>query len=227
MIDVVCDACERPFQVPDEQAGAKAPCPRCGDIKRIPGQGGPGAAAASATTGAGGAVGAAVGGTDRALAMGLPARDGPEATVLEVRGSVFRSRPVAYALNLLVLLGALAGSVVLALTPATLPFAIGTLLLALVCGFIWARWAVLAHAERLTVTNKRVIFARGLLSKSTIEMLHRTVQDIEIDQTFTDRLLGIGRVSISNAGQEDDEIIIRAVPDPYRIRQVIDAYRVM
>ncbi len=226
MISVVCDACERPFQVPDEQAGGKAPCPRCGDIKRIPGPGSPGAAAQAAGAGGTGAA-AGVGATDRAAAMGLPPRDGPEATVLEVRGSVFRSRPVAYALNLLVLLGAVAGSVVLALTPATLPFAIGTLLLALVCGFVWARWAVLARAERLTVTNKRVIFARGLLSKSTIEMLHRTVQDIEIDQTFTDRLLGIGKVSISNAGQEDDEIIIRAVPDPYRIRQVIDAYRVM
>ncbi len=217
MISVTCDACERPFQVPDEKAGGKAPCPRCGDIKLIP-------------TGAAGVerVGAAAPApADRATGMGLPPRDGPEVSVMEVRGSVFRLRPVAFLLNLAVLASAAAGTVVLALTPATLPFAIPTALLALACGFVWARWAILARAERLTITNKRVVMARGILSKSTIEMLHKTIQDIEVDQTFADRLLGIGKVSISNAGQENDEIIIHAVKDPYRVRSVIDAYRVL
>lgn len=215
MISVVCDACERPFQVPDEKAGGKAPCPKCGDIKLIPGATGTRAPATVAAT------------VDRATAMGLPARDGPEVPVMEVQGSVFRLRPVAFLLNLLVLVAAAAGTVVLALTPATLPFAIPTAIVALGCGFVWARRAILARAERLTITNKRVVMARGILSKSTIEMLHKTIQDIEVDQTFSDRLLGIGKVSISNAGQENDEIVIHAVKDPYRVRSVIDAYRVM
>ncbi len=223
MISVVCDACERPFTVPDDKGGGKAPCPRCGDIKLIPGTGGPatGPGPSAAVSGPRGAV------SDRAAALGLPARDGPELEVMRVRGSTARVRPVAFGLNLLVLVGALAGSVVLALNPATLPFAIGTLVLALVCGFVWARWAILARSERLTITTKRVVFARGILSKSTIEMLHRTLQDIEVEQTFTDRLLGIGTLSISNAGQEDDEIVMRAVRNPYRVREVIDAYRAL
>ena len=221
MISVVCDACERPFEVADEKAGAKAPCPKCGDIKLIPSRAPVGGGSVS------GGVAAGVTTHDRASAMGLPPRDGPEVTVMEVRGSVFRLRPLAFLLNLLVLLAAAAGTVVLALTPATLPFAIPTALLALACGFVWARWAILARAERLTITNKRVVMARGILSKSTIEMLHKTIQDIEVDQTFADRLWGIGKVSISNAGQENDEIIIHAVKNPYRVRSVIDAYRVL
>lgn len=227
MISVTCDACERPFQVPDEKAGGKMPCPKCGDIKLIP-AGAAGVGAGPSGSGSSGvATGAHPGAPDRATSMGLPPRDGPEVSVLEVRGSVFRLRPVAFLLNLAVLVSAASGTVVLALTPATLPFAIPTAVLALACGFVWARWAILARAERLTITNKRVVMARGILSKSTIEMLHKTIQDIEVDQTFADRLLGIGKVSISNAGQENDEIIIHAVKDPYRVRSVIDAYRVL
>ena len=36
MITIECDNCEKPFEVENDQAGAKVPCPECGDVNRVP-----------------------------------------------------------------------------------------------------------------------------------------------------------------------------------------------
>lgn len=219
MITVTCDACEKPFQVAPEKAGTKVPCPACGDIKVIPGiAGGPGSAAGSP-------VGA--GGPDRAAALGLPPALGPETSVLKCHSALFRSRPFA---ALAVFVGAAAGgvgAVVFGINPATWAMAIVCGVVLLACIVIVLAWKVSSWSTRLEVTNKRVIFAKGILSKSTVEMLHRTIQDIEIRQSFSDRLLNVGSITVANASEEDDAILIENVADPYRIRKTIDAYRPM
>lgn len=210
MITVTCDKCDRPFQVSDEQAGRKVPCPACGDIKVIPG-----AAGAPATAGG-----------DRAVGMGLPPATGPEVTVLRARGAAFRTRPLASAGIALVGVAALVGTIGFAVT-AALP-------LAIVCGAAvvgaaatLAYWQLQSWSARLEVTNKRVVFTKGILSKTTVEMLHRTIQDIEIKQSLLDRLLNVGTISIANASEDDDAILLGDVPNPYKVRETIDAYRPM
>ncbi|MGD9690689.1 MAG: PH domain-containing protein [Phycisphaerales bacterium] len=230
MITVNCDACEKPFQVSDDLAGGKAPCPACGDVKRIPAGagGGGGAERASPGDGLGGAGGGGVAAAaDRAASAGLPPTHGPEATVLRAHSAIFKARPLA---AVMVLLGALAGAVgtvVFAITPGALPMAILCAAVLVGCLIIVVCWKLSSWATRLEVTNKRIIFTRGILSKSTVEMLHRTIQDIEIRQTFLDRMLNVGTINIANASEDDDAIVVASVPDPYRIRKAIDVYRPM
>jgi uncharacterized membrane protein YdbT with pleckstrin-like domain len=77
----------------------------------------------------------------------------------------------------------------------------------------------------LTITNKRAIERDGLLKKDISEVLHDDIRNVQTHQTLRQRLLGIGDIGISSAGQEDFEIQVRDVPNPGKIREVIDLYR--
>ncbi len=237
MVTLVCDKCDKPFAVDPAAIGPKATCPYCGDVKVVPGapDGGLGSPPQKGLPHPAGGLGspphqrAEPGSAARA---GLPPRDGPEVTVLVRRPALLRSSPFQV---LALLAGGVGGLVVagwlaVARTPpagsstavvAWVLFAAG-----LVCWIVLAGWKVWTRTERLEITNKRIRLTKGLLARSSVEMLHRSVQDIEIDQSLWQRLLGTGTIRIDNASEENDEIELKDVPGPHQIRDVIDAYRI-
>lgn len=97
-----------------------------------------------------------------------------------------------------------------------LTLGIGTLVL-------WSRHL----GERIHVTNKRTVLRRGLLSKSTTEVLHDHVRNIQVRQSFLNRLLDVGTVGISSAGQEGIEVVAQDIPHPEQVKRTIDYYRPM
>lgn len=123
-----------------------------------------------------------------------------EETLLTVHPSMFRDHPVAFILMLL-------GSLLIVGLP-----------------FLIAWWLRVRHTT-LVVTNKRTTLQRGILSKYTSEVLHAHVRNIQVSQTFGQRLMGVGALAISSAGQSDIEIRIEGVPDPEGIQAMIDKYR--
>jgi len=211
---LTCDRCDKTFDVGAAAAGTKVACPACGDVNVVRGP----------TDGVGGRAGTVAG--DRAAAAGLPPANGPEVSVLRVKGAPFRTRPLSTLALIVVSLAGIAGAGIFGSTGA-LPLAA----LAGACGLAailtLGVWAIASWSSRLEVTNKRVVFTKGLLSKTTVEMLHRTIQDIEIKQSVLDRLLRVGTINIANASEDDDAIVLRDVPDPYRVRATIDVYRPM
>ena len=56
-------------------------------------------------------------------------------------------------------------------------------------------------------------------------VLHDRVQDIQITQTFLQRIWNVGRLGVSSSGEAGIEIEAADLPDPVGIRQIIDAYR--
>lgn len=234
MLTLTCDRCDRSFGVESAAAGAKVACPYCGDIRTVPSPTG-GAAVGStsesglgepstrATVGGGTAAGSGVGG-----GVGLPARDGPEALVMLSKPAMVRSYPLRFG-GLLVgaVLGpALAAWVGVRGTGPGAAVLMWTLLgLGVVALGTIIAWKLWTYSDRLEITTRRVRLTRGLLSRSSVEMLHRTIQDIEIEQTVWQRLLRTGTIRISNAGDEEDDIEIKDVPNPGRIRDLIDRYR--
>jgi uncharacterized membrane protein YdbT with pleckstrin-like domain len=81
--------------------------------------------------------------------------------------------------------------------------------------------------ERIHVTNKRTILRKGLFSKTTTEVLHDHVRNIQVSQSFWNRVFDVGTMGISSAGQEGIEIVARNIPHPEDIKKTIDAYRPM
>lgn len=146
---------------------------------------------------------------------------GPEETLLVVHRAIFRENP----LLLLLLIGIPVAVAVLALAQrseqAVLVAAMGV---ALAAGVFFVMWLV-SRAESLTVTNRRLIYRKGLLSKSTSEVLHHHVRNIQITQSFFERLMGVGKLGVSSAGQADFEIVFKGIRDPQRVKETIDSHR--
>ena len=155
----------------------------------------------------------------------LPPDHGPEQHVITVRPSFWRGRPLS--------------AVVLFAAPMVLPIAVGlftaaswglTLIITGVmlvpCWGTLGVWYVsITLSQSLRVTNKRIEARRGLISRSTNEVLHDHIRNIQVDQSVVDRIVGVGKIGISSAGQDEIEITMEDLPQPSRLAEILDRYR--
>lgn len=218
MIFLTCDRCEKPLEVDDDLAGKKVECPHCGDVNLVPaGTARPKAPPAPAPGGPK---------PGRAEAAGYPPDHGPELPVLKVRPAMLRARPGTF---LTLALGLIGGITLIVLATGTGHLARWVmwpgLVAALACLAVLAVWKVKTMGSALEISNKRSIERRGLFAKATSEVLHDAIRNIQIDQTFWNRVWRVGTIAISSSGTEGVEIQVADVPDPHRIREIIDLYR--
>jgi len=73
----------------------------------------------------------------------------------------------------------------------------------------------------LAVTDHRVIYKSGLLSRHTIEMNRDKVESVDVDQSLLGRILGYGTVIVRGTGGSLEPI--RNIGDPLRFRTHITA----
>lgn len=123
-----------------------------------------------------------------------------EKTLYEENPSMFRNRPVEFVVNCL-------------------------LCLVLVGFVLFLIWWLKCKGTTLTVTNERVRLRRGILSKSITEVWHQDVRNVQLDQTFFQRVFGVGTIGVSSAGQNEIEINVSGIPDPDRVKSLIDHHR--
>lgn len=90
---------------------------------------------------------------------------------------------------------------------------------------IFAVWFVKCKATTLTVTEDRTRLRRGLLSKSITEVWHQDIRNVQLNQTFFQRVFDVGTIGISSAGQGGLEIQVAGIPQPDRVKGLIDQYR--
>ncbi len=80
-------------------------------------------------------------------------------------------------------------------------------------------------ATVLRIYPDRITLARGLVSKCYRDYNPRDVRSIDIDQTFFQRLVGIGDVTISTAASLEGAEHMHSVPNPLAVRDLILAQR--
>jgi uncharacterized membrane protein YdbT with pleckstrin-like domain len=88
-----------------------------------------------------------------------------------------------------------------------------------------AIWWVRTRAVTLTVTGRCTRLQTGLLSRVVKELRHWDVRYIEVSQGFVQRLMNVGTVTISSAAPADAEIVASGIPDPMRVKELINAGR--
>jgi hypothetical protein len=217
MIRLVCDNCEKPLDVGDELAGQKVKCPACGDVNIVP------------VPSVGAAPQPPTDKSDRAASAGYPPAAGDEVTVLRVRRAMFRAKPIRYMLLLLGMLGGFGTALffMLLMNPVSWTGAAIAGIIGLACAVTLGIWKIITLGETLAISNKRTIERNGILSKRTTEVRHRDIRNIQIHQTFAQRMFNVGRLGISSSGQDEIEIVVDDLPDPQKIRRIIDLYRPM
>ena len=76
-------------------------------------------------------------------------------------------------------------------------------------------------ATELAVTDHRVIYKSGLLSRHTIEMNRDKVESVDVDQTLIGRIFGYGTVIVRGTGGSLEPM--RNIGDPLSFRSHITA----
>lgn len=93
---------------------------------------------------------------------------------------------------------------------------------------IWrAADAIIAFARirstQYTITSQRVIIESGILEKQVQDIDLRYIDDTNFRQRIAERLLGIGNVTIVSSDKAAPLIVLRGIPDPRRLRELIRA----
>lgn len=86
-------------------------------------------------------------------------------------------------------------------------------------------WWIQVLGTTLTVTNEQTTLRKGILSKHTNDVFHGNVRNIQVRQSFLQRMFNVGWVGISSAGQAGVEIDINGIPDPNTVKDIIDDHR--
>ena len=90
---------------------------------------------------------------------------------------------------------------------------LGTLTLLLI-------WYIKTKGTKLSITENDILLEKGLLSKKRVEVQIRLVRTVSVDQTFIDRIFGVGEIAVFTAG-DLPEITEKGLPDPNKIREII------
>ncbi len=158
-----------------------------------------------------------------------------ERTLATVHPVVFRARPIA-SLAIASLFSLAVVALVLSVTdssafgyelgktmmlgPASLLTWVCAITLLIATGLV-SYWTLLSRFTTLTVTDDRTIYQRGIISRETSEVQHDDVRNIQLDQTFGQRLLHVGGIGISSSGQDDLEVVVKQLPHPEKIIELI------
>jgi membrane protein YdbS with pleckstrin-like domain len=92
-------------------------------------------------------------------------------------------------------------------------FVIGLLIIAMVI--------VVHRSTSWSLTSERLIERRGFLSQTRLEIELVDIRSVEVSRTFSQRILGIGSVTVSSAASADFLIRMRNVSDPEGIAETI------
>jgi uncharacterized membrane protein YdbT with pleckstrin-like domain len=105
------------------------------------------------------------------------------------------------------------GFATIARLAALLVFAAGIVVLARA----WFRW----WTTEIAVTNRRVIYKTGFISRKTTEMHMDKVESVDVDQSIPGRLLDYGDVSVVGTGSTWEKL--RTIARPIALRNNITA----
>ena len=157
--------------------------------------------------------------------------DEPERIICILRPAMFRAHPLKFLLVALLFLGGLAVMVGAWLPegrglPAWTAWVGGSLVV--FAAIWWTSWWVRTTLwTKVTISNRRTIHYRGIIRRSSTEVLHDHVRSVDIRQTFLQRIFNVGYLGIDSPGQDGIEIEVDDMPAPYDIKKVIDRYRRM
>ncbi len=72
-----------------------------------------------------------------------------------------------------------------------------------------------------TLTDAKIEIDEGLISRTTKNIPLRTIQDVTVSATVSQRLLGFGDLVIENAGENSNRIILKNINSPKKYADVL------
>jgi len=145
-----------------------------------------------------------------------------EKLLLARNPAMFRNHPFYYIGCLILIVGPIVAKFVLSAGEILSYIFYGLTALGALILFFW--W-VQVKGTRLTLTDERIVLRTGILSKQTTEVYHADVRNVNISQSFFQRIFNVGSIGISSAAQSNIEIQASGIPKPQEIGELINQYR--
>ena len=115
--------------------------------------------------------------------------------------------------------GAAVIGVIVALVASTF---LGIVVAAVLIALVIVAGLVKRTATDYMITNQRLYIRRGILSKHVQQTRIDRVQNVNTEQRFRDRLLGVGTVDFDTAGTDDSDFRFVGISSPGRIAAAVD-----
>jgi uncharacterized membrane protein YdbT with pleckstrin-like domain len=98
---------------------------------------------------------------------------------------------------------------------------VAALIFLLFAAVAWVRAAIRQWTTELAVTDRRVIYKAGLISRHTLEMNRSKIESVDVNQSLLGRVLSFGTIIVRGTGGSLEPI--RLVRDPLHFRSCITA----
>ena len=98
----------------------------------------------------------------------------------------------------------------------------------LVFAWLLLPWLIACLRRRssiLRVYPDRLSWERGIFTKEVRELFIKDIRSIDVNQSFWERLVGIGDLTISTAATVDAADIVSGIPHPTQVKDLIIAQR--
>ncbi len=207
-IKFYCRHCTQSIEAPGEMLGQLIDCPSCGasiEVRPPPKSPPPTMSAAQVSP------------------QENPPAPGREVTEYESHPAMFRNKPFFF--SLVVSFPLIVGIFIAVGSGPTMGFSGFITMFLLFSGPILLIWRLSTLCSTLTITNKRSIYRRGLLSKRTTEVRHRDIHNLQVSQGLLQRIFDTGTLGISSSGQSGIEIEACGMPDPNKVKAILDKFR--
>ena len=86
---------------------------------------------------------------------------------------------------------------------------------------LWEGRPYLSLVEKYVITSERLKVIKGMFSRDVENFELIRIQDIDFKQNVSERMLGIGDITIRGADKSDEEIVIRNVKEPEKVYEVM------
>lgn len=86
---------------------------------------------------------------------------------------------------------------------------------------IWEGRPFLSLVENYVITNERIKISTGIIGKDIENYELIRIQDIDIVQNLSERLIGIGDILIKGADQSSPTVTLRNVDDPATVYELL------
>lgn len=149
----------------------------------------------------------------------------------EAHPAIFRLRPIATLITVVVMLvGILLAGLGDQIRPEVLarlgiPWTgqtmqyLGVAFAGLGCVRLWV-WYAPTRFEKFTITDDALLRVRGFSTKQHSEVSRDAVHDVQVTQTWLQRLTDVCDVSVFTAGAPT-AIVVRGMPEPARLRALL------
>lgn len=131
--------------------------------------------------------------------------------------SSVKDKPFSFVALIVVIVGGIVGAFYLKDDKVLLLIDLAVIIIGLMILIIWI---FKNKANKLTVNDNEILFEVGLLNKSRAEVLTSSIRTVKINQSFLNRIFGIGTIEVYTAG-DNPEIVAKAMPNPHKFRELI------